>query len=190
MRAVGLGVALILAGMMPARAQTLLETVLYIVSLQEPRDDKVIRDTVTEDEDSIDGEIYTKWWTRSTLVKRIGECKFEVDDNVGPATSIHPIHTIDIHPIYTIDFSAAELENAHPVDPAETRTRDGYTDPSPIVIPQARFCLLKGTPLLNDIDVGSCVDRFYVHAPFTPTGPAELSAVVRSLRRFCAPKVS
>jgi len=187
MRAIGLGIALILAGTVP-EAQTLLETVLYIVSLQEEGDDRVVGVTVTEDEHSISAEVYTRlrsevpnMWTRSVRVKHIGDCKFEVDDKFGPAQFYHPI--------YTIDFSDADLDGAHPVDPAETRTKFGLTDSNPIVIPRARYCLLKGIPPLNDIDVGSCADKFFAHADLRPWGPARILAAVRSLRGLCA-KVS
>jgi hypothetical protein len=190
MRVIGLIIALSLAGTAAAGAQTLLETVLYIASMQEPADNAVLRDKITQDGDWIYGEVYmAMWskvadvwtWTRTTLVKRVAECKFEVDDRQGPADPAV------FHPVYTIDFSRADLEHAHP---EETTTALGFGSYNAIVVPGERFCLLKGRPNFNDIGVGSCADAFFAQAPLRPNGPADMLAAVRRLRQLCILKVS
>jgi hypothetical protein len=188
MRAIGLSIALVLVSVSVVRALTLLEIVLYIVSGQESRNLVDLKNSVTQDEKSIHGELFWRdrpslsedHLLRSTSVKRISGCKFEVDDEYGYDMHGHG----GLRATYSVDFSFAELEKAYPV---ELPTIADIYHPA-VIIPGTRFCLTAGRLLRdNDIGAGFCADTFVVEPR---GGNAMMLAAVHHLRKFCPPKVS
>lgn len=185
MRAIGLSVLLMLAGTTGADARTLLETVLYVVSLFEPRIEPHDSTTVTEEGEWIHGEehalnpgtIFPDLLVRSTWVRRLSGCKFEVNDTW--AISFRDSH-------YVVDFSSSAFEEAH-----ESTNPFGILPPRTVVIPDTRYCHLTGSrPYLNAIQPGSCVDLFFVEPDITPKGVPKMLAAIHDLRALCTPKVS
>jgi hypothetical protein len=176
MRGIFLGMALLAASASMARAQTLLETVLYVVTILEPADNPYHRITVEQDENSIHSEFVGKTNTLqySASVQRIADCEFAVDIRLGFFSVL-----------YSVDFTRADLENAHPVEAPNTfgRPRHG------IVIPGARYCQVSGRPYFNDIGAGACADEFVVDSGWSPKDEKMLAAI-RRLRNFCSAKVS
>jgi hypothetical protein len=184
-RAIGLSVALVWASIpVAAQAQTLLETVLYIVSGQEARDLAELKNTVTQDEKSIRGELYLRNYPgppgplRSTVVVRVAGCKFEVNDKRGfgdPGT---------MHAIFSVDFSSSAFEDAYAT---QLSTFGDIIYHPAVIIPGTKYCLSAGRRRDNDIGSGACADTFVVEPR---GGDAKMLAAIRHLRKFCLPRVS
>ena len=176
--ALSLGV-LLLSATTAARAQTLLDRVLYIVAPYGP-DTSNIKHSIMRGLDWIDGETRISVtepsyeFVHSTTVKRINDCKFEIEEKT-------PV----FRPHYTLDFLKADLENAHA---AAAVNRSGRLVPGRLVIPGTRYCLLGGSRMIDNIGVGSCADEFYIEPIFGLE--AEMLAAIHGLREFCVPKVS
>ena len=100
MRGIFLGMALLAASASMARAQTLLETVLYVVTMLEPADNPYHRITVEQDENSIHSEFVGKTNTLqySASVQRIADCEFAVD--MRSASSVSSIAWTSPEPIW------------------------------------------------------------------------------------------
>jgi hypothetical protein len=188
-RAIGLSFALFLAGAPAVRAQTLLETVLYVVSTHEARDTDGGKITIAQDGESIhsklfvhikraaDGAFLHTELASAVSVKRITDCKFAV--NYRGAGFLYTA--------YTVDFSFSDLEGAHLAG-----VRNAIGDLSnAIVIPRTKYCLAVGRPYLNDIGAGSCSDTFAaVPVAVLDEGGVKMLLAVHRLRNFCVPKVS
>jgi hypothetical protein len=187
-RAISLGLVLLAAVASPAAAETLLDTVLYVVSTLAPRETTGVRVTVTQDADSIHSELFSSIRSAGTWgpfhqivsvsVKRLANCKFEVNENYSTT------HHDDAS--YSVDFSSAELSAAHP---ANVRNNSGHLSHA-IVIPGAEFCHAAGRPYLNNIGVGSCADSFAVGPAFLRPDDGKMLDAIHRLAKFCTPKLT
>lgn len=171
--------AFILTSAAPAAAaQTLLETVLYVVTLNEAKDDGFARITVAEDGPTLRSETSLRSGPRWTItITRMDDCAFDVD------------HAFDgFSARYTLDFADADLDAAA-LGPVKNRF--GRTL-SAVTIPNTKYCLAAGTPYLNAIVAGACADEFSVELAAKPR-PGDLEkmlAAIRRLKGLCRPGVS
>jgi hypothetical protein len=176
MRAIALAVMLIAAP--PAKAQTLLETVLYVLTLQEAKDDGFMRVTVEENDTTLRSDTLIKSGPHFAIeIVRKDDCVFDVDRRLGVFSAR-----------YTVDFTRADLGAAFY---APVRNRFGRSVKA-VTIPNARYCLIAGTPYLNAIKAGSCTDEVSVEISAAPK-PGDLEKMlgaIRRLRALCQPEVS
>ncbi len=103
-----------------AHAQTLLETVLYVVSTQQARDTESMMDVVTQDDSWLRGELSLRslksghlLFLQTVSIRKIDECKFEVFETR---------HSRFNDASYSIDFAKVDLERPiqakHPINTA------------------------------------------------------------------------
>jgi hypothetical protein len=180
--------ALVATGASPAAAETLLDTVLYVVSTLAPREAAGVRVTVTNDADSVHAELFLSirsagaWGPLhrvvSVSVKRVADCKFEVNENY--ATTRHD------NAAYSVDFSSADFAAAHPAD---VRNNSGHLSHA-IVIPGAKFCHAAGRPYFNNIGAGSCAESFAVGPAFLHPDDGKMLDAIHRLAEFCTPKLT
>jgi hypothetical protein len=171
--------ALILMAAAPAaNAQTLLETVLYVLTLSEAKDDGFTRVTVEEDDTTLRSDTFLKSGPHFAVeIVRKDDCVFDIDRRLGVFSAR-----------YTVDFTRADLGAALY---APVRNRFGRSFRA-VTIPNARYCLAAGTPYLNAIEVGSCANELSVEISARPK-PGDLEkmlAAIRRLRALCQPRVS
>jgi hypothetical protein len=187
-RTISLSLVLMAAVASPAAGETLLDTVLYVVSTLAPRETAGVRVSVAQDANSIHSELFlsirsaSHWGPFhrivSVTVKRDTDCKFEVIETYAPT------HHDDAS--YSIDFSSADLLAAHPAD---VRNNSGHLSHA-IVIPGAKFCHTAGRPYFNNIGAGSCKDSFAVGPAFLRPDDAKMLDAIHRLAKFCTPKLT
>jgi hypothetical protein len=117
---------------------------------------------------------YTSTRVSSVSVRRIDDCKFEVN---WAST-----YTVSI---YSVDFAPADLAAAHPTEVPNKFGRPTHA----IVIPGAHYCVAAGRPYINPIPVGTCADTFAAE-PTIVNGDDKMLAAIHRLKTFCTPKVS
>jgi hypothetical protein len=163
--------ALLLALNGVARAETLLETVLYVVSLTRAHDNETETVTVRQTDETIDANFAIKMVPLNIPISitRLDHCRFRVDRRLPnfPET-------------YTVDFAPSGFGDAH-----VTRVPNALgRHISVIAIPSTRYCRIDGNPYLNvGVKPGACVDRFVVDYGRSPN---DMFAALDRLRLLCA----
>ncbi|HUI96475.1 MAG TPA: hypothetical protein VLX44_12030 [Xanthobacteraceae bacterium] len=182
MRAIFLGFALLTAGASSAAAETLLDTVLYVVTGLEPRYFGNTKVTVTQDADSLDAKLV---WSESpgnagaresvgsVSLKRVTRCKFNVD---FADTSNRIAH-------FSVDFSGADLAGAFLMEVPK------LPESHALVIPGAIWCHASGRPYYKAGEP-SCSGPPAVLPFFSRRDDDKMLAAVRRLKTLCSPKVS
>jgi hypothetical protein len=161
-----------------------LETVLYVVSLHQQTDVESRRTTVVQDNHSIQSEMVMKSTSgqigavSNASIERISDCKFNVDHRIGDVFTTQ----------YVVDFTRADFQRAYSTLAKNRFGRSLLT----VSIPGTRYCLIGGTPYLNDIPHGSCVDEFYVDPGPVPREQqlSKMFDAIKRLRRFCVAETS
>lgn len=152
------------------RAETMLDTVLYVVSLMYAHDNEVQSVTVQQDADAIDANFRAKAVPVDIpiSIRRLDHCRFRVDKR-------NPLFPEN----YTVDFATAAFHDA-----AVARVRNVFgRQMSAIVIPATRYCFVAGNPYLNaGVAPGACIDHFAVDYG---RSPEPMFAALDRLRRLC-----
>jgi hypothetical protein len=178
MRAIVLASIIAIAAPSCAQAKTLLETVLYVVSLHEERNNEHTRVTVEQDDHTLQSAFivtYPQTEVRYIVtIKQIADCEFDVDHQLG-VFSAH----------YTLDFTKSNFEDAH-----GTVVPNKFGRPTNAVrIPGVRYCLINGSPYLNMAVAGSCLDEFHVEHGSLKNQQKMLDTI-RHLESLCIAKTS
>jgi hypothetical protein len=154
-----------------ARAETLLDTVLYVVSLSRAHDNETETVTVRQTDDMIEANFVSKTVPLNILISitRLDHCRFRVDRRmpIFPDT-------------YTLDFATSGFGDAR-----VARVPNAFgRHISVITIPSTRYCPIDGNPYLNvGVKAGACVDRFVVDYGRSPD---DMFAALDRLRLQCA----
>jgi hypothetical protein len=168
--------ALITMAVAPAvSAQTLLESVLYVLSLQEAKDDEQARVTVVESGPTLRSEMAIRGGPNWTVtITRLADCAFEVDHGLGTFSAR-----------YTTDFANADVTSAGLRSVANRFGRSLVA----VTIPKARYCLTAGRPYLNAIPPGTCADEFSVELAALPRieDLPKMLAAIRRVKELCRP---
>jgi hypothetical protein len=183
MRAIALAVAAILVATPSARSQTLLETVLYIVSLHLPRDDEYTRVTIAQHAETVRGEATMKKskYRWASVVTQIENCKFRVEQTFGA-------NVTGFNADYIVDFANTDFEAVRAV---QAPNRLGRLSAA-VVLPGTHYCLKSGGPYFNAIEPGSCTDKFFVEPGGLPQQATldRMFAAIDRLRLLCRAPVS
>jgi hypothetical protein len=166
-----ISLALVLALNDAARAEMLLDTVLYVVSLSRAHDNETETVAVRQTDETIEANFVSKTVPLNILtsITHLDHCRFRVDRRMPmfPDT-------------YTVDFAKSEFRDAR-----ITRVPNVLgTHKSVITIPSTRYCYIGGNSYLNaGVKPGACVDRFEVDYGRSPN---DMFAALDRLHSLCA----